>query len=90
MYVTEETFAALQQQLTKLEEKIDRLTPIQKIERQKYSPRELAGRWGKDDVETIRRWCKSGKIKATRDEFSRRWEVPAEEVDRIDANGGRP
>lgn len=54
----------------------------------KYSPRELALRWGYNEPQTIIRWIRKNKLTATFDEYSKRWEVHADEVKRMDAELG--
>jgi hypothetical protein len=55
-----------------------------------WKPREVAARYGIKDFETVRRWCKQGKVDAHKDEYSGQWLIPQSEVERLDATGGKP
>ncbi len=55
-----------------------------------WKPREVAKLFDIKDVETVRRWCKSGALDADKDEYSLQWLISNKAVEELKMNGGRP
>jgi|15BtaG_2_1085339.scaffolds.fasta_scaffold01244_9 hypothetical protein len=67
-----------------------RCQSVERPKREFWLPREVAQKFGFKDTQTIRGWCKAGKLNAERDIYSNQWRIPQEEVDYLESTGGKP
>lgn len=56
----------------------------------KWTPQQVAARFGIKCTQTVIDWIKAGKVEATKDEFANRWIIPLSEVEYLDSVGGKP
>ncbi len=87
--VVQEVIQPLADKIEDLENRLADARP-QVPKREWWKPSEVATRFGLKDNQTVRGWCKAGKIEAVKDSYSDHWLIPQAQVERLDASGGRP
>jgi hypothetical protein len=88
--MTDQQYEILVAKIAQIESRLDSFTPPTATLQERWSPQQVAARYGIKCTQTVIEWIKAGKVTATKDEFSKRWIIPVSEVLALDRTGGKP